>query len=98
MQLDATCICQTSLLFKRDLMKSLNSDPEEVITSHEEPPELSWVLNFRKSRQFTRGWTFQELLAPKLVDFFFKESTRLGDRSSLGQQIHEITVILSRAL
>ncbi|KAI0156438.1 heterokaryon incompatibility protein-domain-containing protein [Xylariaceae sp. FL1272] len=40
-----------------------------------------WNYDFRKSRWFTRGWTLQELLAPKLLTFFSKEWRRLGDRS-----------------
>ena len=32
---------------------------------------------FRKSRWFTRGWTLQELLAPKSVEFFSEEGVLL---------------------
>lgn len=53
---------------------------------------------FSKSRWFTRGWTLQELLAPKSVEFFSKEGVRLGDRESLVQVIHEITGIPINAL
>ena len=52
-----------------------------------------WELALRKSRWFTRGWTLQELLAPSSVEFFSRECKRLGDKSSLMQQIHEITNI-----
>ena len=52
-----------------------------------------WESDFRKSRWFTRGWTLQELLAPASVEFFSRERKRLGDKSSLKQQIHEITNI-----
>ncbi|KAH7418662.1 hypothetical protein BKA64DRAFT_691181 [Cadophora sp. MPI-SDFR-AT-0126] len=37
---------------------------------------------FRKSRWFTRGWTLQELIAPRLVDFFSLEGKRLGSKLS----------------
>jgi hypothetical protein len=53
---------------------------------------------FQASRWFTRGWTLQELLAPKSVDFFCAEGKRLGDRVSLLQEIHEITGISIQAL
>jgi hypothetical protein len=33
--------------------------------------------DFRKSRWFTRGWTLQELLAPRSVEFFSREGNRL---------------------
>jgi len=52
-----------------------------------------WEPDFRKSRWFTRGWTLQELLAPRSVEFFSQERNRLGDKTSLKQQIHEITAI-----
>jgi len=57
-----------------------------------------WESAFRRSRWFTRGWTLQELLAPKTVEFFSVEGTRLGDKSSLEAQIHEITGIPLEAL
>ena len=57
-----------------------------------------WESDFRKSRWFTRGWTLQELLAPTSVEFFSQEGKRLGDKSSLGQEIHEITNISYSAL
>ncbi|PZC88995.1 multiple ankyrin repeat protein single kh domain protein, partial [Pyrenophora tritici-repentis] len=53
---------------------------------------------FRKSRWFNRGWTLQELLAPKSVEFFSKEGERLGDKETLKQTIHEITGIPIGAL
>jgi hypothetical protein len=60
--------------------------------------QLTWEFDFRKSRWFTRGWTLQELIAPESVEFFSCNGKRLGDRTSLVQQIHEITGIASRAL
>jgi len=58
----------------------------------------AWESDFRKSKWFTRGWTLQELLAPAAVEFFSRERTRLGDKSSLRQQIHQITGISESAL
>ncbi|KAH7401121.1 beta transducin-like protein HET-E2C*4 [Phaeosphaeria sp. MPI-PUGE-AT-0046c] len=63
--------------------------------------ELSHAIEsmFRwNSPWFTRGWTLQELLAPKSVEFFSNEGQRLGDKKSLTQQIHEITAIPPSAL
>ncbi|KAF2019218.1 hypothetical protein BU24DRAFT_115082 [Aaosphaeria arxii CBS 175.79] len=57
-----------------------------------------WEDGFRKSRWFTRGWTLQELLAPASVEFFSSEGTRLGDKKSLEDIIHEITDIPRQAL
>jgi hypothetical protein len=52
----------------------------------------------KESRWFTRGWTLQELLAPKSVEFFSNEGVRLGDKESLGNIIHKITDIPVDAL
>ena len=47
----------------------------------------------RKSRWFTRGWTLQELIALTSVEFFCRESKRIDNKSSLEQQIYEISGI-----
>lgn len=60
--------------------------------------QYAWEADFRISRWFTRGWTLQELLAPKSVEFFSREQECLGDKSTLVQQIHEITRIPVDAL
>jgi hypothetical protein len=57
-----------------------------------------WEALFRSSRWFTRGWTLQELIAPRSVEFFSLEGTRLGDKKSLEQQVHEVTGVAIRAL
>jgi hypothetical protein len=63
-----------------------------------EDSEYSWELAFRESRWFTRGWTLQELLAPRSVEFFSREGIRLGDKSTLQQTLHEMTGIATQAL
>lgn len=47
---------------------------------------------------FSRGWTLQELLAPEIVEFYTRDGVWLGDKSSLEQQIAEITGIPIAAL
>lgn len=60
--------------------------------------DLAWEPKFRESRWFTRGWTLQELIAPTEVDFFSVEGKQLGNKSTLGAAIHEITGISRNAL
>ena len=60
--------------------------------------ESTWEAAFRGSRWFTRGWTLQELLAPKVVEFFSAEGDRLGDKQTLEQNVHDVTGIPVRAL
>ena len=70
----------------------------DVSGSTDERNPRAWESDFRKSRWFTRGWTLQELLAPASVEFFSQERKKLGDKSSLKHQIHEITNIPHSAL
>ena len=58
----------------------------------------TWEEGFMQSRWWKRGWTLQELLAPRSVEFFSKECESLGSKQSLEQTIHEITNIPIRAL
>ena len=60
--------------------------------------EYTWEPAFRESRWFTRGWTLQELLAPRSVEFFSREGEQLGDRRTLERQTCEITGIDALAL
>jgi hypothetical protein len=61
-------------------------------------PTVSWESCFRNSRWFTRGWTLQELLAPKSVEFFSQEGIQLGDRHSVELQIQQATRIPTQVL
>jgi Heterokaryon incompatibility protein (HET) len=62
-----------------------------------DPSLQSWQA-LQGSRWFTRGWTLQELIAPKSVEFFCSNGKRLGDKDSLERQLHEITGIAVLAL
>ncbi len=70
----------------------------DVSTKGQPPLSEDWEPAFRRSRWFTRGWTLQELIAPPSVEFFSAEGQPLGNRMSLGRQLHEITNIPVRAL
>jgi hypothetical protein len=70
----------------------------DISSPHIDTNDKPWEPDFRRSRWFTRGWTLQELLAPASVEFFSRERRRLGDKSSLRQQIQEITNIPQSAL
>jgi hypothetical protein len=68
------------------------SDVEEVGEGFEAESQ------FRKSRWFTRGWTLQELIAPKKVIFYSRGWVRLGSKKKFEAIISEITGIDSAAL
>jgi hypothetical protein len=60
--------------------------------------ECTWESAFRQSEWFTRGWTLQELLAPRSLEFFSQNGKRLGDKGTLKRHIKEITGIPISAL
>ncbi|KAH9203379.1 hypothetical protein DL95DRAFT_399385 [Leptodontidium sp. 2 PMI_412] len=64
----------------------------------DESAECTWKPAFRASKWFTRGWTLQELLGPRSVEFYSREGKSLGDKRALEQQIHAITGVPATAL
>jgi hypothetical protein len=49
--------------------------------------------SFKASKWFTRGWTLQELIAPRSVEFYAKDWTNLGTKSYHREEISAITGI-----
>lgn len=104
---DSCCINQDSEV---ELNRSINSmfrwyrDAEKCyvylsdITMEGDNELATWEEAFRRSRWFTRGWTLQELLAPRVVEFFSSDGQYLGDKMSLEHELHAITKIPVAAL
>jgi len=67
-------------------------------TQQDTDSDPAWLLAFRRSRWFTRGWTLQELIAPVSIEFYSQDGYRLGDRTTLIRQIQWITGIAEAAL
>jgi hypothetical protein len=59
---------------------------------------LKPMPKFAASRWFTRGWTLQELIAPKEVEFYDREWTLRGTRIGLVQALETITRIDGQVL
>ncbi|KAK1700879.1 heterokaryon incompatibility protein-domain-containing protein [Colletotrichum godetiae] len=57
-----------------------------------------WKSKFRKSRWFTRGWTLQELLAPKELNFYSHDWQALGTKQELSDVVWDITGIPAQFL
>lgn len=51
------------------------------------------LQSFKKSVWFSRGWTLQELLAPKHLDFYDRDFKFIGSRSNLSQLVSVVTGI-----
>jgi hypothetical protein len=102
--IDSCCIDKSS---SAELSESINSmytwyERSEVCYAIlEDVPGILAVdfrARFTSSRWFTRGWTLQELLAPKCVLLYGKTvcggwTPPLGDRTTLAKLISEITSI-----
>jgi hypothetical protein len=71
----------------------LSDVSRSAFDTNDKSHQVPWESQFRASRWFTRGWTLQELIAPPLVEFFSQEGNRLGDKTTLERQIHDITGI-----
>ncbi|KAF3000319.1 hypothetical protein E8E13_009212 [Curvularia kusanoi] len=56
------------------------------------------IAELRSSRWFTRGWTLQELIAPRLVEFYSSSGQYLGSKQTLQLTLHAITGIAMPAL
>ncbi|KAF1810813.1 HET-domain-containing protein [Eremomyces bilateralis CBS 781.70] len=69
-----------------------------VSTQGGQATNIEWESSLRNSRWFTRGWTLQELLAPRIVEFYSRDHVRLGDKKSLERPVCEKTGIAIEAL
>jgi hypothetical protein len=100
--IDSCCINQDS---EAELNKSINSMFQWYRNAEKCYVYLSdvtvapeWEETLRRSRWFTRGWTLQELIAPRVVEFYSSDGQYLGDKTSLEHQLHAITKIPVAAL
>jgi len=57
------------------------------------PGSSSSALGLRNCRWFTRGWTLQELIAPRHVQFFDQNWIPYGDKDTLSEELQSITGI-----
>lgn len=78
---------QICYAFCEDVQQDSISSPDMAGTCN--APETE----FAASRWFTRGWTLQELIAPKEVIFYNKAWTSIGKKSTSSDLITEITGI-----
>lgn len=98
---DTNCIDKES---SAELSEAINSmfswyrDSLECLVYLEDYPTRPWgdsspFDSLSKCRWFTRGWTLQELLAPKDMVFFNREWGLIGTKRSLSWEISAITGI-----
>jgi hypothetical protein len=91
--IDTCCIDKTS---SSELSEAINSMFEYYSHSsvcYAYLADIQSLKRLAKSRWFTRGWTLQELLAPRIVTFFDSRWRKLGTKQSCSQQISSATGI-----
>jgi hypothetical protein len=69
----------------------------DVVTA-DIPDDTQLAGRFKMSKWFTRGWTLQELIAPRFVEFYAEDWTEIGTRSSRREELSIITGIDVRVL
>ncbi|KUJ12954.1 uncharacterized protein LY89DRAFT_699514 [Mollisia scopiformis] len=93
---DTCCIDKSS---SAELSEAINSMYQWYAKSQvcyaylEDVEELNYDPDKKPSRWFTRGWTLQELLAPKWVEFFGLNWKYLGSKTTMCETIFQITKI-----
>jgi len=108
---DTCCINKTNLVELSEAITSMYRWYQEAVKCYVYLSDVScpqqdhkgdsyalWGSQFQASKWFTRGWTLQELLAPKTVDFYSCEGSWLNNKTTLAHQIHQITGIPVDAL
>ena len=94
--IDTCCIDKTS---SADLSEAINAmygwyeNAQVCYVYLADVSVLKWDEEFRISRWFLRGWTLQELLAPRTVVFYSREWKELGTKWSLRNEISRATGI-----
>ncbi|KAI0695659.1 heterokaryon incompatibility protein-domain-containing protein [Cerioporus squamosus] len=96
--IDTCCIDKTS---SAELSEAINSmfvwyrEADECIAFLQDVDEADDPYGkdslFRKSRWYTRGWTLQELIAPRRLVFVSKNWRVIGTKRSLADLVEEIT-------
>ncbi|EMC95546.1 hypothetical protein BAUCODRAFT_53056, partial [Baudoinia panamericana UAMH 10762] len=74
------------------------ADVPDLKRRHDGSKSRTEEAAFGNSRWFTRGWTLQELIAPRHVEFYTRDWKPLGTKQALAVKIHERTGIPSSAM
>ncbi|KAI0530392.1 heterokaryon incompatibility protein-domain-containing protein [Xylaria digitata] len=99
---DTCCIDKSS---SAELTEAINSmyrwyERSEVCYAYlsDFPSDLPLTTSLQHSRWFTRGWTLQELIAPKKIYFFDRHWNKRGAKEDLIEELSQITRISKHIL
>ncbi|KAH7406437.1 hypothetical protein DE146DRAFT_607355 [Phaeosphaeria sp. MPI-PUGE-AT-0046c] len=94
----ACCIDKTSTAELSEAINSMFRWYRKAKVCYAFISDVITVNSLPKSRWFTRGWTLQELVAPRDVRFYNSGWHFLGSKLDLRQVIHSITTIEEEVL
>lgn len=101
---DTVCIDKTSSEHVTEAINSMFQWYREAKVCYayledvEHQPKARQIDQLRTCRWFTRGWTVQELLAPKTVKFYDHNWSMIGTKIALVKDIADITSIDEKVL
>ncbi|GAB1317176.1 hypothetical protein MFIFM68171_07386 [Madurella fahalii] len=96
--IDTCCIDKASSAELSEAINSMYHWYHEADVCYAYLADVSSIDDFPQGRWFRRGWTLQELIAPLDVVFLDHQWREIGTKSSLRQQVSEITGIPVRFL
>ncbi|KAK7212400.1 hypothetical protein V2G26_019578 [Clonostachys chloroleuca] len=91
--IDSACIDKTSSAELSEAINSMYYWYEEADVCYAYLADVTATYGMASSKWFTRGWTLQELIAPRSMIFYDKDWQVLGTKEELGEIISACTRI-----
>jgi hypothetical protein len=92
--IDTCCIDKTSSVELSEAINSMYAYYRDAQKAYGYMPDVSALGdNFHTSRWFSRSWTLQELIAPRILEFFTSDWISLGFKADLHTAITSVTGI-----
>lgn len=98
MWVDTCCIDKTSSAELSEAINSMYRWYEKAGMCYAYLSDVDSIEDLGDSAWFTRGWTLQELIAPKSIKFYNKHWRSFGSKAGLQGRIFEITGVPKRVL
>ncbi|KAL2062120.1 hypothetical protein VTL71DRAFT_6386 [Oculimacula yallundae] len=91
--IDSCCIDKSSSAELSEAINSMFRWYQDALMCYVYLSDVNSLEEFRKSAWFERGWTLQELLAPKMIVFYDQGWNEIGTKATLEAAIESVTNI-----